>query len=101
MALVQLYAYGASDVWLVAYKGNVIPYNLPQYNYCSFLHGEMDISTDCTILHEYGLQLPFEVKKDKAARMIQQIWMNAISNPSFGMCKRRLLREYREISTYI
>lgn len=99
MALVQLNAYGACDNWLVQHwdNANAIPYNLPQYNNCSFVNGEIDVSMHYTILHENGLHFPFPVKKDKSARKIQQTWRNAQYNPSYNICKQRLIREYNEL----
>jgi hypothetical protein len=36
------------------------------------------------------------VKHDHSASIIQRIWRKAISDPTHTLCKRRLLREYRE-----
>lgn len=52
MALVQLHAYGASDVWYMTSKinGHAIPYNMPAYNYCCFIDGEIDTRVNDIIL---------------------------------------------------
>lgn len=65
MALIQLCALGASDVWLIARRDDLdaIPCNLPSYNHFSFIHGEMDTTYDGNIYHQNGVQLPFSVKK--------------------------------------
>jgi hypothetical protein len=99
MALIQLFAYGASDVLLICRNEAeyASPYNLSDYNYCSFIDGKMDTTTDGSILHQSGIQLPFSIKKDKAASRIQQRWREAICNPSYRVCKDRLLREYGEM----
>lgn len=39
MALTQLIAYGASDNWLIARRDDLpaLPFNISDYNYCSFV----------------------------------------------------------------
>jgi hypothetical protein len=98
MALIQIIALGASDNWLSTANADAMPYNLPSYNYCSFTHGDdIDTNVDDTIFHMKGIEFPFSVKKEKAATKIQHSWRNAIANPSYDVCKRRLLREYHEL----
>jgi hypothetical protein len=60
-ALTQLYAYGASDVWIMTHDADAIPFNVPQYNSCYYLHDESDNSdkgmmtkSDLQELHEYS-----------------------------------------------
>lgn len=87
MALLQLYALGASDVWLWAKRTDLdaVPFNLSAYNYCSFItgDGEIDTTIDGVIHHKSGIEFPFSVKREKAATKIQQSWRT----------KQRLLRK--------
>jgi hypothetical protein len=43
-----------------------------------------------------GLQ-PFDVRQENAVAKIQYAWHNAIENPNFFLCKRRLNREFDEL----
>jgi hypothetical protein len=96
MSLTQLYAYGCGDVWIIAQAEaeKAVPYNFPKYNNHCFVHGEIDVNLDTSIQHQSGVTFPFNVKKEKAAYRIQNAWKTAITNPSFAVCKRRLMREF-------
>jgi hypothetical protein len=103
MALHQLYAYGASDVWYMTTKADAVPYNMPAYNSCSFLEcaddtdGTIDITYDTPILQQTDIGFPFSVKKEKAICHIQRSWRKAISNPNYKLCRDRLLRDHSEV----
>lgn len=36
-------------------------------------------------------------KMDKAARVIQRVWKESISNPKYKSCRNRLLHEYLQM----
>jgi hypothetical protein len=36
------------------------------------------------------------IREHFAAKLIQRKWRNAISNPNYAICKKRLLKEYKE-----
>jgi hypothetical protein len=38
-----------------------------------------------------------EIRKYFAAKFIQRKWRNAICNPEYAICKKRLLREFSEL----
>jgi hypothetical protein len=99
MALIQLFAFGAADKWFLMTDNSerAMPYNLSEYNYSSFLDGDIDTSAHDSIQHCHGIDLPFSVTREKAATRIQGVWKEAITNPSFQLCKKRLLREYHEM----
>lgn len=40
---------------------------------------------------------PFDVKLEKYAYRIQKAWRNAITNPRYAMCRKRLLCEFEAL----
>jgi hypothetical protein len=95
MALIQLFSFAPTERWFMAVDGDIsMPYNFPKYNNYCFLGGEIDAKIDNVIQHRPDIQLPFNVKKEKAASRIQKAWHNAINNPSFELCRKRLLCEF-------
>jgi hypothetical protein len=99
MALIQVFALGASDKWYLMTDNSehAMPHNLSEYNYSSFLDGEIDTSAHGSIQHCHGIDFPFSVTQEKATSRIQRFWKEATTNPSFQLCKKRLLREYNDM----
>lgn len=61
------------------------------------LYDENDLKT-MKIIHAPDIQLPFDVRKDKAAIRIQRAWRACINNPSYSLCKKRLLNEFDDMN---
>lgn len=49
-------------------------------------------------LHELFIEYIHTLIRDRKAQFIQGYWRNVISDPSHPLCKRRLLREFYELS---
>ncbi len=43
--------------------------------------------------------MPFDARQERAVSKIQQAWRNAIDNPAFLLCQRRLTRELDDLLT--
>jgi hypothetical protein len=88
-----------------------MPYNFEQYqcrdldlklfgeknqydNDIQRLYDAHDMSTTA-ILHATDIQLPFDTRKDKSAIHIQRTWRRCINDPSYMMCRKRLMDEFR------
>ena len=41
---------------------------------------------------------PFSVKTERAAARIQAVWRDAVGNPGRAVCRRRLLKEFEEMT---
>lgn len=41
---------------------------------------------------------PFSITRERAAVRIQRAWRRAWTDPGFSVCRRRLLREFRDLS---
>jgi len=52
---------------------------------------------DFDFLFELGL-FEYKMRRSNSARIIQRNFKNAISNPSYEICKNRLKKEYSEIT---
>ena len=60
------------------------------------LYDAHDMSTT-TILHATDIQLPFDARKDKSAIRIQRAWRTCINDPSYRMCRKRLMAEFQSM----
>lgn len=49
--------------------------------------------------HHSSLQFPFSVSEEKAATRIQMRFRECMSNPAYTMCRRRLRREFADLTT--
>lgn len=125
--LIQLMAYGAPDVYLTANTGNPYCYNNRDSIMYWFIHRADGFPTKydlksvdlldhnsplldvkkmlSPILHHVpdiaqpnGLT-PFSIKKEKGVIKIQRTWRNAITNPQYKLCRKRLLCEFDELLT--
>ena len=61
------------------------------------LYDENDLKT-MKIIHAPDIQFPFDAGKDKAALRIQRAWRACISDPSYSLCRKRLLHEFNDIT---
>ena len=57
------------------------------------LHDDNDMG-NLKILHAPNIELPYDSRKEKAAIRIQRVWRECISNPSYLICRKRLLDEF-------
>lgn len=109
--LVQLVAYGASDIYLISHDCDC------EYQYAnhrdSMMHWFVDREdgfpieedlrptsdpfTAAALQHAEHISLPFDTKQEKAATRIQAKFKEAITNPDHPICKRRLMREFEEL----
>jgi hypothetical protein len=46
-----------------------------------------------------GTMRPFSVKTERAAARIQAAWRDAVGNPGRAVCRRRLLKEFEEMTS--
>jgi hypothetical protein len=114
--LVQLIAYGAPDAYLIANTSDPHCYNHRDAMMHWFVHREDGLATKedmvwvrtmpSILSHvpgplkpEEGSLVPFSVMKERSAVKIQRAWRRAVSDPSYEVCQRRLLREFEQIST--
>jgi hypothetical protein len=51
------------------------------------------------IFHSPDIELPFDARKDKYAIHIQRAWRRCISNPSYKVCRKRLLDEFDNLNS--
>jgi hypothetical protein len=58
------------------------------------LYDAHDMNTTA-ILHANDIKLPFDARKDKSAIHIQRAWRTCIADPSYKMCRKRLMEEFR------
>ena len=99
--LVQLVAYGAPDNYLFAVGGSY-PHNIRESIMHWFVGREDGMATRADMGLQYipslpGLSFPFSVRKERAAAKIQAAWRSAIADPRFGVCRRRLAREFEDM----
>jgi hypothetical protein len=103
----QLAAFSANDHWAV---GSSYPYNTHE----SIMHwfvvredgvataADMASHTECIPswpgLLSADVRIPFNVRKDRAARRIQTAWHSAIADPGFRICRNRLKREFAQLA---
>jgi hypothetical protein len=127
--LIQLVAYGAPDVYLTANTGNPYCYNNRDSIMYWFIHRADGFPTKYDLKSVYQSQnlldhnspsfdeilspilyhvpdiakpnglTPFSIKKEKDVIKIQRTWRNAISNPRYKLCRKRLLCEFDELLT--
>jgi hypothetical protein len=100
--LVQLVAYGAPDTYLLATGGGSYPHNIRESIMHWFVGREDGMATRAdmslqAIPSRPGLSFPFSVRKERAAAKIQAAWRSAIADPRFGVCRRRLAREFEDM----
>lgn len=58
------------------------------------LHYDNDMD-NLKIVHAPDIELPFDARKDKASIRIQRAWRECINNPSYKVCRKRLLSEFK------
>jgi hypothetical protein len=111
-ALIQLVAYGASDVFLVGNTGIPQCYNINDSIKNWFINNKHGYA-DTQDIEAYAQKIPsvfahypdylkpspndlkpFSLKKEKSAVKIQKAWRQSIGNPAFAICKNRLMREF-------
>lgn len=52
---------------------------------------------ECALLEAWKKELVLErIRRNRAARRVQKQFRESVSNPTYGLCKRRLLREFAE-----
>lgn len=115
-ALIQLVAYGASDVFLVGNTTDPYAYNHRNAMMYWFInrecgHAEKDdmipiVNMPGILDHVPNTMKPnqteltsFCVGTERACSRIQRAWRNAISNPSYKLCINRLMQEYKELGS--
>lgn len=108
--LAQLVAYGAGDIYLIAYEvgsdyRSANHRDSMMYWFVDRENGfptEEDLSPsnpfDIMVQHAAHVELPFDVRREKAATRIQARFKEVITNPDHPMCKRRLMREFEELN---
>ncbi len=63
-----------------------------------------DVITTPSILHHVpemqkpkeNCIIPFNITNEKSCVKIQRAWRNSISNPNYTICRKRLMREFKE-----
>ena len=118
MALVQLEASGASGTYVLMTGNTADPHSS---NACASMQryyfvGRRDgfaASADLVAVSAGGADnllartpaalkpdglVPFDVRRERLAFMVQRAWRTSISDPRYALCRKRLRREFAELA---